>query len=110
MLKSEVAFLKKQYPNVTTLLEDGIETNLSDLDKNVVFRIYNLQIDIGYAVLKEALKMAFKSGWFLKFLGWKYKCRIDVIIIPIVFTQNKFVLTYTHKISKYLVYLSWKKC
>ena len=52
--------MKKQYPNVTRLLEDGIETNLSDLDKNVVFRIYNLQVDIGYVVLKETLKMAFK--------------------------------------------------
>ena len=61
MLKSEVAFLKKQYPNVTKLLEDGIETNLSDLDKNVVFRIYNLQVDIGYVVLKETFKLAFKS-------------------------------------------------
>ena len=58
MLKSEVAFLKKQYPNVTKLLEDGIETNLSDLDKNVIFRVYNLQVDIGFVVLKETLKMA----------------------------------------------------
>ncbi len=61
LLKSEVAFLKMQYPNVTKLLEDGIETNLSDLDKNVVFRIYNLQVDIGYLVLKETLKLAFKA-------------------------------------------------
>ena len=57
MLKSEVAFLKKQYPNVTKLLEDGVETNLSDLDKNVVFRVFNLEIDIGYVILKETLKM-----------------------------------------------------
>ena len=61
MLKLEMAFLKKQYPNVTKLLEDGIATNLSDLDKNVIFRVYNLQIDIGYLVLKETLKLAFKS-------------------------------------------------
>ena len=61
MLKSEVTFLKKQYPNVTRLLEDGIATNLSDLDKNVIFRVYNLQIDIGYLVLKETLKLEFKS-------------------------------------------------
>lgn len=61
MLKSEVTFLKKQYPNVTKLLEDGIETNLLDLDKNIIFRVYNLQIDIGYLVLKETLKLEFKS-------------------------------------------------
>ena len=61
MLKSEVTFLKKQYPNVTKLLEDGIETNLLDLDKNIIFRFYNLQIDIGYLVLKETLKLEFKS-------------------------------------------------
>lgn len=60
MLKSEMAFLKKQYPNVTKLLEDGIATNLSDLDKNVIFRVYNLQTDIGYLVIKEALKLSFK--------------------------------------------------
>lgn len=57
MLKSEMAFLKKQYPNVTKLLEDGVETNLSDLEKNVVFRLFNLEIDIGYVTLKETLKM-----------------------------------------------------
>ena len=60
MLKSEVAFLKKQYPNATKLLEDGIETNLSDLDKNIIFRVYNLQVDIDYNTLKETLKLAFK--------------------------------------------------
>ena len=46
--------------NVTKLLEDGIATNLSDLDKNVIFRVYNLQTDIGYLVIKEALKLSFK--------------------------------------------------
>lgn len=61
MLKSEMAFLKKQYSNVTKLLEDGVETNLSDLDKNVVFRLYNLQLDIGHVVLKETLKMTLDS-------------------------------------------------
>lgn len=61
VLKSEVFFLKEQYPNVTKLLEDGIATNLSDLDKNVIFRVYNLQIDIEYVVLKETLK------WHSKF-------------------------------------------
>lgn len=58
LLKSEVVFLKNQYPNVTKLLEDGIEINLSDLEKNVIFRLYNLQIDIEFVILKETLKMA----------------------------------------------------
>ena len=61
MLKSEVAFLKKQYPNVTKLLEDGVETNLSDLDINAILRLYNLEIDIGYVILKEILILVLNS-------------------------------------------------
>ena len=60
ILKSEKKKKKKQYPNVTALLEDGIETNLADFDKTVIFRLYNLQVDMEFVVLKETLKMAFK--------------------------------------------------
>lgn len=70
MLESEykkinkaICEIKNKYPNVVTLLEDGVKTKLNDKEENAIIEILKFQEEINLIELKEAFKLGFKEAY-----------------------------------------------